>query len=172
MKKLTLTILGLLSGVVLVGCSVQSVKDKIAGLFQSISSADQQHTDRKTGLTQETVYERYDTSIRHIDLSNLELPAIPDLCKLVKPQDYREVYSIDLGRNEIEKVDTDLSCFSELKELNLSYNEISKVVDFGDVPMLEILKLHKNQLTSLANFPDLPKIKQLNLGYNQLNDVS
>jgi Leucine-rich repeat (LRR) protein len=98
-----------------------------------------------------------------LKLNTMKLTAVPDLCTLLKPEDHSQVRNLDLSNNLIRVVNQDLTCLTNLKILNLSYNQIEVVSDLGDLPNLVDLKLQKNKLAETNNLPDFPALKSLNL---------
>jgi len=95
------------------------------------------------------VQARFDASIGSLNLNRLGLPEMPDLCGLFSGYASKGVLNIDLSSNSISVVSGDLSCFSELRSIDLSFNEITSFTTLGNVPGLKELIIHKNNLTSL-----------------------
>lgn len=67
------------------------------------------------------------------------------------------------------------SSMSNLKEINLSYNQITKIEDnaFNGLINLETLDLYNNNLTKIlaSNFNSLNNLKKLDLSNNQINSI-
>ncbi len=124
-------------------------------------------------VTAELLLEHFDKETGYLNLSKLWLTAIPEICKLMKPEDLTILEFLSLAQNNIRVVDQDLSCLSNLRVLNLSYNEIVQVVTIGSLPRLQELLLHKNDLETADAITqmDLPALQKLNLAYNQLKEV-
>lgn len=91
----------------------------------------------------------------------------------MKPEDLTAIQIINLAQNRIRLVDQDLSCLSNLRVLNLSYNEISEVVRLGTLPALQELLLHKNNIENIEKLigMDLPALKKLSLAYNKIKEI-
>ena len=87
---------------------------------------------------------------------------------------HNEITVINLSANEIGTFDQDLSCFTNLEELNLSYNWATELVQLWDLPNLKTLKLHKNALTTtstISSAGSFPMLEDLNIWYNELTDL-
>lgn len=114
-------------------------------------------------VTSEMVEEHFDRSIGYIKMQNMGLTTIPDFCTLVAREDHAIVTNINLSNNAIRVLDQDLSCFVNLKKLNLSYNQIQVVASLGELPKLQELLLHKNEIKTTENFPQYPALQRLSL---------
>ena len=92
----------------------------------------------------------------------------------MNPEDLTLIQFLSLAQNKIRIVDQDLSCLSNLRVLNLSYNEISEVVRLGSLPALQELLLHKNELeqADAIGEMDLPALQKLSLAYNNLKTLA
>ena len=118
------------------------------------------------------VYNEFEASSNAINLSNSDLTVVPDLCTLVRADDHDKIWFIDLSSNRIRIVDQDLGCLVNLKELNLSYNEIEGVKNLWVLPNLTTLKLQKNNLSTTQWLPDFPALEKLNLWFNSLIEAT
>lgn len=171
MKK-TLIVAILFCSVLLSGCSMQQVKDKFNELSNWVMQKDQQQEQWFT-VTAELLEENFKRDAKYLDLSKLWLTAVPEICKLMKPEDLSLIQFLSLAQNKIRIVDQDLSCLTNLRVLNLSYNEISEVVRLGSLPSLQELMLHKNNIDNIEKLigMDLPALEKLNLAYNKLKEI-
>jgi hypothetical protein len=171
MKKIALLWI-LLSTLMLTGCSMQQVKDKFNELSNWVMQKDQQQEQWFT-VTTELLEEKLYKEQWYLDLSKLWLTAVPDICKLMKPEDLTLIQIINLAQNRIRIVDQDLSCLTNLRVLNMSYNEIVDVARLGALPSLQELMLHKNKIESIEKLigMDLPALEKLNLAYNKLKEI-
>ena len=81
-----------------------------------------------------------------VDLSNNEFTSIPAALQLSKP-----LQRLSLEKNQLKTVETtEFSTFFQLRELNLSGNQIKEVnLDFKILRWLEILLLTENQVSVL-----------------------
>ncbi len=77
---------------------------------------------------------------------------------------------LDLSGNSITNVPA-LSNLTQLKELDLSYNNISQIVILN-IPSLEILDLMDNQLTDISGLSNLTSLLELDLMVNQISDIT
>lgn len=109
------------------------------------------------------MYAHYLTAHQYLDLAKQSLTTIPDICALMDATDTAAIQRLSLAQNAIRIVDQDLSCMTNLRFLNLSYNEITQVVRLGTLPALQELFLHKNKIETIATLPDLPGLQTLNL---------
>lgn len=92
----------------------------------------------------------------------------------MKPEELSVIEFLSLAQNKIRIVDQDLSCLSNLRVLNLSYNDIVQVIQLGSLPKLQELLLHKNELEEADAIVemDLPALQRLNLAYNNLKELT
>lgn len=92
----------------------------------------------------------------------------------MKPEELNIIEFMSLAQNKIRIVDQDLSCLSNLRVLNLSYNDIVEVIQLGSLPKLQELLLHKNELEEADAIVqmDLPALQKLNLAYNNLKELA
>jgi len=105
-----------------------------------------------------------------LDLSGLELPAIPDICSLLNQQDLSKIIAVDLSNNRIQSVEW-LDCLPNLKDLNLSDNDIDSLVWFPLMTNLQRLNLARNNLKDLTGIELLVGIVELQLGDNFLENL-
>ncbi len=161
MKKL---IISWLIVCILTWCSSQSK------LIDAIVEGDRQHSQKDSPLSALDVQQRISTS-GHLDLSNLDLWNIPDICKLLRSVDLSRIVSLDLSNNNIQEVSW-LSCLPSLKELNLSDNQIDSLVWFPLMKNLEKLDLARNKLKDLSWIDILKGIIELQLWENFLEDLT
>jgi len=173
MKKGGLLLVLLVSILTLSGCSVDWVKQSVTDAIQRVMQKDQAN-EQGFEVTGEMLTEHLDTEIGYLNLSKLWLTAIPDVCKLMKPEELTLIQFMSLAQNKIRIVDQDLSCLSNLRVLNLSYNDIVQVIKLGSLPKLQELLLHKNNLEEADAIVemDLPALQKLNLAYNNLKKLT
>lgn len=88
----------------------------------------------------------------------------PELVSLI-------LFAADITDDILDLLDIDK--ISNLKELDLAENHISKLPEsFNNLPQLEILNLRSNQITHLPeNLAGLKGLKYLNIRSNHLNDT-
>ncbi len=146
MKKLIVVSILFLGGFLLSGCSVQSVQEALEKVSTRVMQKDQSF-EQGFEVTPEFLSEHFSKDTGYLDLSKLGLTAIPDVCGLLSGDLIPLIQYFSLAQNKIRIVDQDLSCLTKLRVLNLSYNEISEVVQLGSLPALQELLLHKNNIT-------------------------
>lgn len=101
-----------------------------------------------------------------LNLSNQELTQVPNFEQYLTWTYIDNVWSIDLSNNMIKNIDGELfKYFPNLKELNLSYNQIEDIT--LEHNFIQDLKLHKNILKEV-NIEWLSKLNSVNLWYNEL----
>ena len=111
----------------------------------------------------------YNKNFHELDLSNKNLDEIPDFKKYLTWAYKDDVWSIILQNNNIENVDfTRFKFFPNLKEVNLSYNNITEITI--NHPYLNTLLLHKNKIKNI-NLEWSNLIQNLNLWYNELESL-
>lgn len=155
---------------VLSGCSLSETTSKVNNFLDSVIKKDQQH-EQWFEVTKEMLYSSFDKTAKRIDLSGNDLLSVPDICGLLDPEDYTEVRWLDISQNDIRILNTDLSCLTFLKSLDLSKNSIQSVQTVWSLPALQELNMEYNELTTTENFPDFPVLEKLNLAYNKLKEV-
>lgn len=106
-----------------------------------------------------------------LDLRSKWLTTIPNICKDYSGEILLNIWSIDLWDNQIKTINTDLSCLKNLRELNLSYNKISKIKNLNKIITLETLYLQKNNISKISWLEELVNLKKLNLSYNKISKV-
>jgi len=107
----------------------------------------------------------------HLDLREQNLTQIPSICADITWDMIYNIWSLDLSNNQLQKINYDLSCLPNLKELNLSYNQISKIQNLDNLSSLSKLELQTNKLTSTKWLQKLSSLKELNLWYNEILDI-
>lgn len=129
--------------------------------------------DKKHALSQADdtfdIASRVDRSWK-LDLSNMGLPAVPDICRLLNLQDLQKITTIDLSDNYIQEVNG-LNCLPNLRELDLSGNDIDSLVWFPIMANLKKLNLARNALKDLKGIELLVWIIELQLWENFLEDL-
>ncbi|NXE16268.1 LRC46 protein, partial [Lophotis ruficrista] len=82
-----------------------------------------------------------------------------NICAIGRPQRLREIHSLYLQQNQIEKIDN-LGCFPNLRFLSLAGNRIRRVENLQPLQHLRLLDLSHNQIQTLD--PDeLPRSLRL-----------
>jgi Leucine-rich repeat (LRR) protein len=173
MKKLLLLGVFVCATVLLSGCSVDATKEKLANAFDRIMQKDQVH-EQGFEVTTEMLTERLHAETGYLELSKMDLTTIPDICGLMPVETHPEIAFLSLAQNNIRVVNQDLSCLTNLRVLNLSYNNIVEVVKLGELPNLQELLLHKNNLETADTIVEmeLPALQKLNLAYNNIKEVA
>lgn len=83
-----------------------------------------------------------------VNLSDCELSSLPDTVK----DNLRKAKILDLSKNLIESISSDIGVFDELEELILSHNKIKQIpVSIHKLNKLQVLMLNNNQITSLPS---------------------
>jgi Leucine-rich repeat (LRR) protein len=102
------------------------VKDSVSDFFDSVIKKDQQQ-EQGFEVTKLSLYDQFNESAKRIDLSDKGLLSVPDICELLDVDDHKNVWWLDVSNNNIRILNTDLSCLTYLKSLDLSHNEIQAV---------------------------------------------
>ncbi|VDN01738.1 unnamed protein product [Thelazia callipaeda] len=88
----------------------------------------------------------------------------------------RQLQQLNLARNLLVEVPLEVGHLFKLRQLDLSYNQISKAYKFlfNKLPYLHSLNLHKNKLPSieLYIFSDIPRLIELNLSFNIIDNIA
>lgn len=122
-------------------------------------------TEADNRITQEFLQERIDSS--NLDLRDLALTRLPEFCEVMTLPMLEDVLYIDLSNNQVSKITEAFRCFPNLKEVNLSYNQIEKIENLDGIALLRELNVHSNLLQEIELI-DVPSLKILTLGYNNL----
>jgi len=157
----------LLIPLILTGCSSPSLQ----GTLQAIVDGDRAHSQEQEKVQMTTLdLTKRISAWWHLDLSNLELWSIPDLCGLLNSVDLGRIVSLDLSNNKIQQV-SGLDCLPSLKDLNLSNNDIDTLLWFPLMQNLEKLNIARNNLRNLKWVELLQWVIELQLGENYLEDL-
>ncbi len=125
-----------------------------------------------TGL-RELLKTQFVADQHHLDLRGKGYTSIPDICSVIIPgQQADDIWSIDLGNNEITSISVDLSCLKNLSELNLGFNKIKKIQNIAQLTWLNKLDLGNNELSRIEGLETLQRLQNLHLGYNQLTSTA
>lgn len=114
----------------------------------------------------------YNAQYHHLDLRAKWLSQMPDICWDIKDQKMLDdIRAIDMWDNQITSINSDYKCLANLQELNLSYNQISKIQNLDNLSFLSKLELQKNKLTKTDWLEKLSTLQELNLWYNEISDI-
>lgn len=166
MKKLISFSLLFLSIILLTWCSVETLRE---GLEEANQWLENSGTIDLWDISQYIW-----SNGASLDLSWLNLETIPDLCLLIPEELQSSIRAVNLSRNNIEKVDADLSCLENLVWIDLSFNNISELLGLWVLPELKDLRLSQNKIDYLSDkfFKAYPTLQSLRLSYNKLKEIS
>lgn len=109
----------------------------------------------------------------HLDLRYKNFTQMPDICSVISPgKQADDIWSIDLGNNQITSISEDFSCLKNLSELNLGFNKINKIQNVRQLTWLSKLDLGNNKLTRIEGLDTLQRLQSLHLGYNQITSTA
>jgi internalin A len=102
-----------------------------------------------------------------IELNNNLIENVDFLCKM---KSY--IYDIQLTNNKIQNIDS-LSCLQMINTLKLSFNSISSIQVFENIPSFNFrfLYLKNNRISSIDSLKKLTRMHMLDLSYNQIEDI-
>ncbi|GMM37705.1 hypothetical protein DASC09_050300 [Saccharomycopsis crataegensis] len=83
---------------------------------------------------------------------------------------FENLITLDLTKNYISSIDKGLSKCSKLEYLSLSYNNINNIENLT-LPNLRELDLSHNQIKTICELHDLGSLTKLNLAKNQIIDI-
>eukprot|EP01147_Barroeca_monosierra_P004116 gene4116-51_t len=86
-----------------------------------------------------------------LDLSGCELTSIPQAIFLVLRQNIRNITTVDLSKNHLSKISTNIQRFTAITELNLSNNAISQWDFLEIVPTVTHLILDNCGITGIPS---------------------
>jgi len=111
----------------------------------------------------------YRQEFHELDLMSKDLTGVPNFEKYLTWTYKYDVWSITLQDNKIKNIPSELfEYFPNLKELNLSYNQIEEIT-LNNLP-LETLLIHKNKINKF-NLKWLNKLTDLNIWYNNIKSL-
>lgn len=102
----------------------------------------------------------------------MQLTTVPDICTELSSDYQKTLLVLDLAANQLSGLDVDLSCLTNIQELNISYNNFTSLDGIESLPSLTILATHKNQLTDIDAIASQDKLVSVNLGFNQIADIT
>lgn len=120
----------------------------------------------------EIIQKNYIADQHHLDLRGKSKGGIPDICAgVIGTQLVDDIWSVDLANNELTSISIDLSCLRNLKELNLSFNQLTDIKNLEKLTFLSKLDIGNNKLTSISGLARLSQLQDLHLGYNQITST-
>ncbi|KAL5285660.1 IGFALS.2 family protein [Megaselia abdita] len=101
-----------------------------------------------------------------LSLKNCQLERVPEDIKLLN------IKSLDLSHNNIKSIEeSDISNFSALEHLDVSYNYLENVISFKS-NSLKALKMSHNDIKSISkNTFECPQLTLLDLNHNRIKDL-
>lgn len=121
----------------------------------------------------EYISANYDSEFHSLNLRSKGLTQMPDICSDITTWTMlNDIRAIDLWDNQITEINSDYSCLPNLQDLNLSFNQISKIENLDKLSNLGRLQLHKNNITKISWLSELKNLMILSLWYNQISKVS
>lgn len=121
----------------------------------------------------EYISANYDSEFHSLKLRSKGLTEMPDICTDITTWTMlNDIRAIDLWDNKITEINADYSCLPNLQDLNLSFNQISKIQNLDKLSNLVRLQLHKNNITKTSWLSNLKNLRILGLWYNQISKVS
>ncbi|MCD5382888.1 hypothetical protein LR002_02085 [Candidatus Gracilibacteria bacterium] len=142
-----------------------SACEKISNPFHKLSEGDKKISAE---FLEEQTYQG------HIDLSNLGLTKIPDFTKFLSGTGADAITSISLNANKITEIDGEkFKNFLNLKELDLSFNQIKNTEGIEKIPsrILGKLDLTKAGIEEIDGIGELTSLQELHLNFNKIKKV-
>lgn len=167
------TIVLVVSGSILLSWCSQIIQQWIDIVFDADKKHQESQLEKQeteTAITTQTIIDSFSNGT--VDLSGLWLGEFPDICALLPEQFHQSITTIDVSSNDLESIDTDLSCLPFLQYLDFRDNNISEIVGLWDLQYLIWLYLEDNNLSSLQDIPILENLEFLGVAYNQIKDLS
>lgn len=149
MRKLLLTLAFLF---LFTGCNTSTVQPTPSGEGDALITKE---------YIDENIYNFY------LDLSNLGLTKIPDFSEIATAVQKEDILYLNLSNNQIAEISDDLLVLTNLKELKLDNNQITKLENIQDILMLSKIDAYKNQISEI-DLGSLPGLSSLDLSYNNL----
>jgi hypothetical protein len=127
-------------------------------------------------------------NLTYLDISGSKDKEIPQLENLKKLEEVKLSFSlskfpnqlltlknlknIDLSYNEISKIPNEIANLKNLESINLTYNEITQLPEeFGNLENLKYLNLNNNKLTKFPKqIGNLKKLEELYISFNNIKD--
>lgn len=82
-----------------------------------------------------------------------------------------EIVDLNLSNSNIDTL-SPIKYFINLKNLDASFNNLSKSYDFLGLKKLKTLNLRNNDFANINILSELPELSQLNLSYNRIKNVN
>ncbi len=101
----------------------------------------------------------------------MQLTTVPDICTELSSDYQKTLLILDLAANQLSGLNVDLSCLTNIQELNISYNNLSSLDGIQNIPSLTVLTAHKNQITDIDAITSHPDLVSANLGFNKIGDI-
>ena len=113
----------------------------------------------------ERIQQAKETNATKLDLSGLDLKKIPQ-----EIQKLTELKELDLSHNQISKIEN-LDTLINLTTFDLENNQISKIENLDTLAKLTTLDLETNSISKIENLDALYKLTTLNLYNNQISKI-
>lgn len=85
-------------------------------------------------------------------------------------QDMEKIVSIDLNHNDIQTLEGIEYCVN-LKNINLTSNNVKDIEPLKDLTKLEYINLHDNDVEDISALENLVKLKEIDLSSNNIKDI-
>lgn len=103
----------------------------------------------------------------YLDLSHLGLTKIPNFSEIATAAQKEDIIYLNLSNNQITEISDDLLALPNLKEIKIDNNQITKLENIHDIPLLNTIDAYKNLITDV-DLKNLPALTNLDLSYNKL----
>ncbi len=95
-----------------------------------------------------------------------------EVCKILSLPGFTNLKELNISKNEISDIEalTKLACLQNLISLNISGNDLSSVKDIMRFSKLSSLDLSKNRIKKLDSITQLSELQSLNISNNLIDD--
>lgn len=101
----------------------------------------------------------------------LQNRGIKDITQIIGLGKIKQLRNLDLTNNEIIEL-KGLESLTELEILNLSKNYIRKITGLENLNNLKVLNLFENKITKIEGLDSLSSLEVLNIGANKISDIN
>lgn len=119
-----------------------------------------------------TIFLNEETTVGNIALYNKWLSIVPDFWEHLSWTWADDISSIDLSWNQITTLDWNkFEVFKNLKEINVSFNKINKIINLDKLKSIKIFHWVQNSISNTDWFENLKKLQVLDLSFNQIVSI-
>ena len=137
------------------------LENPVAGSQEQSSWDVEEMTNKLKGMTPEKLLKL-----------NLKLKVLNKIIKISKIKYYDRITYLSLSIiGDLKKMPEEVNSFTQLQELNLSINKISKIENLDKLTQLKYLDLGFNNISKIEGLDKLINLQKLRLSQNQISRI-